>query len=97
MKYTLLTIIILTIFHYSFAQNNFKITGGNVKVVGNTDLVLNNTQFTNNGSFNAGTGTSYIHITGDGTDAQSAIGGSLITTFYNLKINKTSNGIPNTA
>ena len=90
MKFKILTIIILTIAHYSVAQNNFKIIGGNVKVVGNTDLVLKNTQFTNDGTFSAGAGT--FHITGDGTDAQSAIGGSSTTTFYNLKINKSSNG-----
>ena len=90
MKYKILTIIILTLAHYSFGQNHFKITDGKVKVVGNTDLVLKNTQFTNNGTFNAGTGT--VHIKGDGTDAQSAIGGSSTTTFYNLKINKSSNG-----
>jgi Secretion system C-terminal sorting domain len=90
MKYRILTIILLTITHYSFAQTNFKITSGNVKVNSTTSIVLKNTQFINNGSFDAATGT--VHITGDATDAQSAIGGSSTTTFYNLKINKTSNG-----
>ena len=53
-------------------------------------IVLNNTNFINNGTFNAGTGT--ILIEGDATNANSAIGGATQTTFYNMVLDKTSNG-----
>lgn len=72
-----------------FGQNVMKITG-NVVVSGSADIVLNNTQLINDGAFDTGAGT--VHITGDGTDAQSAIGGASATTFYKLKINKSANG-----
>ncbi|MEO0628644.1 MAG: hypothetical protein AAFY91_16730, partial [Bacteroidota bacterium] len=72
------------------AQNNLIIEGGHVKVNGNTNIVLQNTQFVNNGNFDAGTGQ--VSIIGSGTDTQSAIGGSSSTTFYNLLLNKSSNG-----
>lgn len=72
------------------AQNSFKITGGHVKISGNYNLVLNNTQFVNDGNFEAGTSTA--SITGNSTDVQSAIAGTNSITFYNLQINKTTNG-----
>ncbi|MEM7572752.1 MAG: HYR domain-containing protein [Bacteroidota bacterium] len=73
------------------AQNNtLIIDGGHVKVVGSSNIVLQNTQFINNGNFDAGTGQ--VSIIGSATDAQSAIGGSSQTTFFNLQLNKSSNG-----
>ncbi|MEL6275764.1 MAG: hypothetical protein AAFU03_11730 [Bacteroidota bacterium] len=72
------------------AQARLTISGGHVNVAGNTSLVLHNTQWVNNGNFNAGTGT--VVITGAGVDTVSAIGGDSTTTFYNLEMNKSSNG-----
>ena len=46
------------------------------------NLVLKNTKFIKNGTFHAGSGT--ITIMGDSTNAESQIGGSSSTTFYNL-------------
>ncbi|MEL6275605.1 MAG: hypothetical protein AAFU03_10925, partial [Bacteroidota bacterium] len=74
----------------SFSQTSCRINGGNLKINGNYNLVLNNTQFVNDGSFDAGTGR--VSITGNSTDVQSAIAGTSSTTFYNLQINKSSNG-----
>ena len=75
---------------FASAQSSIKINGGNIKINGTTNLVLHNTQFINDGTFTAGTGT--VFITGNGTDSQSAIGGTSTTTFYNLQINKSANG-----
>ena len=63
---------------------------GNQMVQEGGYIVLNNTNFINNGTFNAGTGT--ILIEGDATNANSAIGGATQTTFYNMVLDKTSNG-----
>ena len=71
-------------------QHTLRIAGGNLKVVGNTSLVLRDAQLVNNGAFTAGTGT--VSMTGTATDAQAAINGSSSTTFYNLQVNKSSNG-----
>ena len=80
---------LLTFFQID-AQNTLRIADGNVKILDTTKVVLQNTQWVNNGTFSAGSGT--VIITGNGTDAQSAIGGDSITTFHNVIINKTSNG-----
>ncbi|MEL6273707.1 MAG: hypothetical protein AAFU03_01205 [Bacteroidota bacterium] len=61
-----------------------------INVTGSTNLVLKNAQFINNGNFNAGMGT--VTILGDSSDVRSAIGGDSTTTFYNLQLNKTTNG-----
>lgn len=55
-----------------------------------TRLVLQDVQFINNGIYTPALGT--VVITGDDSNEQSAIGGDSLSTFYNLKINKTSNG-----
>ncbi|MCP3932047.1 MAG: hypothetical protein GY705_23490, partial [Bacteroidetes bacterium] len=92
MKELIISLVVVALCtNFCFSQNTLKITGNNVKVNGTTSIVLNNTQFVNNGTFDAATGT--VSITGTGTDAQSAIGGTSTTTFYNLTINKSSNGI----
>ena len=90
MKNIILTIALLLFWSIAFSQNTFKIYGGHFVVAGSTDLVLNNTEFENQGNFEAGTGT--VTIKGGGTNTQSAIGGLSATTFYNLKIDKSSNG-----
>ena len=61
-------------------------------VSGNGFLVLANSQLTNNGTINHTTGT--VKMMGDVADANSAIGGSVATTFNNLTINKTANNVP---
>lgn len=86
----LISIAVFCFWTSGFAQTTFRISSGNLKINGNYNLVLNNTQFVNDGSFDAGTGT--VVITGTSTDAQSAIAGTNSITFYNLQINKTTNG-----
>ena len=90
MKNIFLTIALLLFWSIAFSQHTFKIDGGHFIVDGSTDLVLNNTRFENQGNFEAGTGT--VTIKGDGTNTQSAIGGLVPTTFYNLTIDKSNNG-----
>ncbi|MEO1435811.1 MAG: hypothetical protein AAFV80_09770 [Bacteroidota bacterium] len=89
-KNMLLLLFCLGLIPYAFGQNTLKISDGNLKTVGNTFLVLNNTQWVNNGTFDAGTGT--VALKGSGTNLQSAISGDSLTTFYNLQLNKSSNG-----
>ncbi len=90
MRNIILTIIVTFFWSQSYSQNTFKITGNNVKVKGFTSIVLKNTQFINNGIFDAAIGK--VVISGDASDVQSSIGGTSVTTFYNLTVNKTSNG-----
>ena len=75
---------------HGFSQKYFIISDGNLNITGAVDIVLNNTQFINNGSFSDNAGT--VHVIGNASDAQSALGGDSTTVFYNLTINKTSNG-----
>ncbi len=72
----------------NYAQTNLTIANGNW-VNGSNNIVLQNTSFTNNGTFHAGTGT--VIVTGDATTVQSELGGTSQSTFYNLKINKSTN------
>lgn len=83
-------LIILLAWNPLFSQGAFTINGGQVTVVGSGTIVLNNAQWVNNGTFDAGTGT--VILKGDAVDNASAIGGTSITTFYNLDLNKSSNG-----
>lgn len=82
--------ILLLAYNPLFSQGSFIINGGQVTVVGSGTIVLNNTQWINNGAFDAGTGT--VVIKGDAPDNASAIGGTSVTTFHNLELNKSSNG-----
>lgn len=61
------------------------ITSGNVK------LVIRNGGFINHGVFSPGSGE--VIFTGTGSTASSFISGTSATGFYNLTLNKTSNGI----
>ena len=83
MKNIFLFIITLSVWSLGFSQQTLKIDAGHLVVNGSTNIVLANTQWVNNGNFDAGTGT--VHIVGDNGSAQRDIGGSSITTFYNLK------------
>ncbi|MCP4122771.1 MAG: DUF285 domain-containing protein, partial [Bacteroidetes bacterium] len=90
MKSIFTIILIVGLSLTGFSQNTFKITGGNVNVKETTSIVLNNTQFVNHASFTPDSGQ--VLVTGIGSDVQSTVGGDSITTFYNLILNKTSNG-----
>lgn len=69
-----------------------KIGSGTYLVVnGAAQLVLSNTGFTNNGSFQPGTGT--VVYTGSDVLTASFIAGTSSTGFYNLTLNKTANGM----
>lgn len=72
------------------AQTELIIAGGNVNING-AYLVLNNAKLTNDGTLGASGGTATI--TGSGINALSALAGTSKSTFYNLTINKTSNGV----
>ncbi|MEM6724646.1 MAG: hypothetical protein AAF598_11445 [Bacteroidota bacterium] len=72
------------------AQTNLVIGGGNLRINGSSFITLNNAQWVNNGQFVAGTGT--VLIVGNAIDSLSAIGGDSTTTFYNLSLNKATNG-----
>ena len=74
----------------NYAQTNLIISGGNW-VNQNSNIVLKNTKLTNNSTFHAGSGT--VIVTGDATTAQSEIGGTSQTTFYNVSINKNTNNV----
>ena len=71
------------------AQTKLVISGNNIVMQGDY-LILENTKLTNNSTFYSGSGT--VVISGDASDANTTIGGSSLTTFYNLQINKTANG-----
>lgn len=66
-------------------------TGGYLVINGTARLVLNNAGFTNNGTFTAGSGE--VIFTGNTATANSFIGGTASTGFYNLTLNKSANGI----
>ena len=90
MKKTTLLLLCISICTATSGQSVLKIVGGHLKINGTAQLILHNTQFSNAGNFDPGTST--VVICGDLTDAESAIGGSVGTTFYNLEIDKSSNG-----
>ncbi len=86
--------IVMILFIYGshlLGQNTFVIDNNStyVNVTGNTNIHLNNTKLVNNGQFNNPSGT--VVIEGDAANNQTTIGGANSTTFYNLKINKSTN------
>ncbi|HOZ67878.1 MAG TPA: T9SS type A sorting domain-containing protein [Chitinophagaceae bacterium] len=66
-------------------------SGASLVVNGSANLVLANTGITNNGQFFPGNGA--VMFTGNSATSGSFINGSSTTGFYNLTLNKTSNGI----
>ncbi|MGF2411963.1 T9SS type A sorting domain-containing protein [Ferruginibacter sp.] len=77
---------------YSYAQGSIKIeSGANLVLNGAVQLVINDAGFTNDGIFTAGTGT--VNFTGTASTANSFINGTAATDFYNLTLNKASNGL----
>ena len=92
MKIKYLLFFIFTVMSFPlFAQTTVIINGGHFQVTGNVKIILQNTSFDNNGTFSATDGE--VQITGNATKANSAISGTQSTTFYNLLINKTTNGV----
>ena len=83
------TIIQMLIVNTLIGQTVLTISG-NEMVQSGGYLVLENTNFINSSTFHSGSGE--VVITGDAANTNSAIGGTSLTTFYNLTINKTSNG-----
>ena len=79
-----------SIFYVSLVKAQINLINHNADVVMNGHyLVLNNTKFINNSMSHLGSGT--VIVSGGASTAQSQIGGSSPTTFYNLVINKSAN------
>lgn len=92
LKYYLVFGAGLLLFSLSIYGQGLKNTVNTQLVVnGNAKIVLNNAGFTNNGTFIPGTGE--VVFTGSGATSGSFIHGTALTGFYNLTLNKTSNGI----
>ena len=71
------------------AQNTqFYINNGTVTTSGAAKIILNDAKFVNDGTFVAG--NSQVEFTGT---ANATIEGTSPTTFYNLKVNKTTNNV----
>lgn len=69
-----------------------KIGAGSYVVVNSSaKIVISNTGFTNNGTFQSGSGD--VVFAGNSATANSFIAGSSTTGFYNLTLNKSSNGM----
>ncbi|MEM9819939.1 MAG: hypothetical protein AAF985_02660 [Bacteroidota bacterium] len=75
-----------------YGQTVLTIDGGHLVQSSNSIIRLHDTQFINNGTFH-GEEDSKVYITGNGSDEQSAIGGDSVTTFYQLEVFKSSNGV----
>ncbi|MEO1513740.1 MAG: hypothetical protein AAFV95_01965 [Bacteroidota bacterium] len=91
--FCLLSLIALLCGSYTaYGQTVLTIDGGQLVHSGRSTINLNNTQFINNGTYQGGEDAK-VYITGDGTDEQSAIGGDSVTTFFQLEIFKSSNGV----
>lgn len=76
----------------SYGQGGIVIESGGKLVLNSTvNLVLNNSGITNDGTFTAGSST--VSFTGNTATANSFIAGTTATNFYNLTLNKSSNGL----
>lgn len=73
------------------AQGIKIVSGSYVVVNSSAKIVISNTGFTNNGTFQSGSGD--VVFTGNSATANSFIDGSSTTGFYNLTLNKSSNGM----
>lgn len=82
-----------------FLPNNLHAQGlyigpsANLVANGNVSIVLNNTGLINNGNFDAGNST--VRVTGDLTTGQSVLGGSSLTSFNHVTINRIGNVVLN--
>lgn len=92
MKSIIITFIIMcSAFLVQAQTTKLHITGGNVNVNGASKIVLNDVQWINDGTFSAG--SSEVEISGTASSANTTIGGTSTTSFYELKINKSSNDV----
>ena len=66
-------------------------SGSRLVVNGSAKIAIQNAGFTNNGIFTAGNGS--VIFTGDAATTKAYIGGSSVTGFYDLTLNKSVNGI----
>jgi len=73
------------------AQGVKIMTGAQLLQSGNAKLVLNNAGLVNNGTFTPGTGS--VIFTGNSSLVASAVSGSSATSFYDLELNKSANGM----
>lgn len=77
---------------YIYSQGGIKIQSGAYLVSNSTaNIVVNNAGITNDGVFTAGSGT--VSFTGNTATTNSFIAGSASTNFYNLTLDKSSNGL----
>jgi hypothetical protein len=93
-KNYLLLVILVAIVQplYTFSQGGIKIESGAYLVSNSTaNIVVNNAGITNDGVFTAASGT--VIFTGNTATANSFIAGSASTNFYDLVLNKSSNGL----
>ncbi len=93
MKYTTVLAGILCLFFFRInAQGQLYISGGaTVHTAGASTLTLSNCRLTNNGTFNANSGT--VFFRGNASYANASINGTGSSSFKNLTINKTANGL----
>ncbi len=89
MKYIYFTILFLFPIVLN-AQGGLTIGSGvNVVIINSPQIVINNGKFKNDGDFSADGST--VHLIGTNTTDNSTIGGTSITAFNNLTINKSNN------
>lgn len=92
LKHTAPVCILLLMLHTAVKCQGILIeSGGNVVNTGAPFIVINNGGFTNNGIFTPATGT--LSFAGTAATAASFINGSSTSSFYNLSLDKTVNGI----
>jgi hypothetical protein len=75
----------------STGQGLLLTAGSKLVVNGNAQIVIKDGGIINNGNFTAGNGS--VNFTGNTQTGNSSISGSSVTAFFDLVLNKTSNGI----
>lgn len=88
---TTCAVLLLLVPAFSFAQGILNTAGSHLVANSTVKIVLNNSGFTNNGTFNAGSGD--VVFAGSSATAGSFVAGSANTSFYNLILNKSANGM----
>lgn len=84
-------VLLLTGLQAAYSQGLYITNGSRLVGNGTVKIVLNNCGFTNNGTFTPG--SSEVVFTGGNSTSGSFIAGTASTSFYNLTLNKTANGI----
>lgn len=91
MQRILILIFVSLSFQMIYGQGLTIQSGSQIVVNGDAAIVLNEGKFTNNGTFAAGNGA--VHMKGNGSSSSTSIGGTSTSRFYQLHINKSSNGV----